>query len=263
MHYLVDGHVHVRHGVRGEDVLDVAQRNFQAAHERMGIGEARYVLMMAETGDERFYQRCDKGEVMGKWRLARKGEARLRVMKHEDGGEVGIIGGRQLVTAENLEMLATGCDLQGPSEEMPLELLAQTILVGDRVVILPWGLGKWTGHRREVIEKALDSLDSKDVYLGDTPLREGLFAQRKMMSKLENKGFKVLPGSDALPISDGYVRTGAYGFCVEGAGGEDWFSEIRDGLRGDVKVFRGRMGLFAIVWTQLRLMMGKWFKKHG
>lgn len=133
-----------------------------------------------------------------------------------DGDECALIAGRQLVTEERLEFLALGVEGEIPSgvsaERLVRELRDRALLV------LNWAPGKWFGSRGAVVARLLAEFEPHDFVLCDTALRPVGWGEPSLMRAARARGYKVIAGSDPLPLPGEEWRVGTYGFWAEG----DW-----------------------------------------
>jgi len=104
--------------------------------------------------------------------------------------------GYQIISTENIEVLALGCPERLPDKIFNAAELCHKIQQANAVAVLPWGLGKWLGKRGKIIQSVLD--ENKNVCVGTTALQPIVF--RNMFIK-KFTGHVVLFGSDALPMT--------------------------------------------------------------
>ena len=83
-------------------------------------------------------------------------------------GEQGflLIAGRQIVTEENLEVLALLTDRKF-EDGLPLQEVIQTVRENKGISVIPWGFGKWMGRRGRFLESALEEAENSELFLGD------------------------------------------------------------------------------------------------
>ena len=191
---LVDGHVHLH------DSYDEA-RFFETACANLSRhGTGRPTLLLAEMGGQEIFARWRNGNVA--WPIRATDEAVSFLV----GEKLLVIAGRQIVTAERIEVLAIGC------EKIPdgLTLNATIASVRDTgaVPVLPWGVGKWIGKRGRLVAKAA----ARDrVLLADNAGRPPGWPRPRLFEQ-----HVILRGTDPLPLSREQERIGKYGFVLEG-----------------------------------------------
>ncbi|MEM1170460.1 MAG: hypothetical protein AAGJ08_15610 [Cyanobacteria bacterium P01_H01_bin.35] len=73
---------------------------------------------------------------------------------NNENQKIFIIAGRQIVTAEKLEVLALISDSEF-ADGLPLETTIKNIVSKNGIPVLPWGVGKWIGKRGKILQKLL------------------------------------------------------------------------------------------------------------
>ncbi len=188
----VDAHVHL-HG--GAASLAAAARNIAEACPDADAG----ALMLVERAGENVFAALRDDAPDGIHPTAEP------IALRYDAGAVPIliIAGRQVVTAEKVELLLLGT-LACPSDGTPLDaLLAEQ--APPVIAVLPWGFGKWIGQRGSVVGAALAR--HPGVLPGDIQARPGL-----LPSKTLRRSRRVtLTGTDPLPIEGDRHRIGGFG----------------------------------------------------
>lgn len=199
----VDGHVHLysREPASLLRVLERAERNIAAHAPGCELG----ALILAESaGWDAFgllRAQADGGAISltgednSLW--ARFGERRLL-----------IVAGRQIVSAEKIEVLALGLAAQA-ADGRPLADLLIDLRDRSCLVVLPWGVGKWLGARGDMVREAL--MRNPGVRLGDNAGRPAFWKA----ALLDRAGGAVLAGVDPLPLPGAAERIGSFGSALE------------------------------------------------
>lgn len=172
-------------------------------------------LLIAETATDRSFSRLVEAVPRLGGRLSLRGttEPESVIVASRAGVELVLVGGRQLVTGEGLEILVFG----GARTEVDDGQSAGTILERaadpDSVAIVPWGFGKWWFGRGRLVGQLLREY-ARSIALGDnggrpvgTP-RPGAF---RLATQLN---VPILPGSDPLPLASQSSRAGSYGVVL-------------------------------------------------
>ena len=193
---LIDGHVHLHECYDEARFLEAACANL-SRRERIGTA----TLLLAEMTGQGVFRRWRNGN--GVWAVKATAEPSSLIL----GGKLLVIAGRQIVTAERIEVLALNY-----AEEIPdgLELEATIAKVQDvdGIPVLPWGVGKWWGKRGRLIERVA----TRDgVLLADNAGRPSGWPQPAMFQQCV-----VLAGTDPLPLRSEQERVGTYGFILKG-----------------------------------------------
>lgn len=117
------------------------------------------------------------------------------------------VAGRQVVSAEGLEILVVGSRDQS-TEGLPADRVIAKGLDSGAAICLPWGFGKWIGTRRQ-IAKDLHARLSMQMTLGDITNRPAIWPEPLF------NGQRVLRGSDNLPMAKSSDTVGAFGSIIE------------------------------------------------
>ena len=67
-----------------------------------------------------------------------------------------VIAGRQIVSAERIEVLALGTRTQIPDGQ-PLAATIDAVRADGALAVLPWGFGKWWGARGRMVDAYLET----------------------------------------------------------------------------------------------------------
>jgi len=207
---LMDAHVHVYPGVDVAGLLSAAAREFQKTSERLSAVRWRAVLFLTETASVDWFESVvasGGATAIGPWTLALGPDDSLRIEASGGGLTLDIIAGRQIVTAERIEVHALGTRAKIP-DGMDLSPTIAAIHAVDALAVLPWGVGKWLGARRALIKGILSS--TSDVYLSDNGGRPG-FWRESLLARARLEGKPVLSGTDPLPLPAEEYRVGRFG----------------------------------------------------
>jgi hypothetical protein len=207
---IADGHVHLypfydlpravaslegnlrRHGVSGIPAGFLAERSDCHIFEDLGQGRQRMPGLDFRPAGEG----C----------LALRGEAGPRLL---------LFAGRQIVTAERLEVLALTVDLP-LADGLPVSRVVEHVRAAGGVPVLAWAPGKWFFKRGAVVAKLLRGSSAGELLLGDTTLRPTLWAEPRLMRLARRRGFGILAGSDPLPFPGEEGNLGRYATVLEG-----------------------------------------------
>lgn len=233
---LVDGHVHFQRGFNLKTFLEAAARGFAAARRERDLPESTPgCLFLTETAEEAAFARLADGVAASPaigWRSEPSGEAISFWLESEAiPAPILVVAGRQVATAEGLEVLAVG--YRGSLEDgLPAAKAIGKAADAGALPILPWGFGKWTGKRRRIVSRLIQESSLPSFFLGDNGGRpRGL--PRPMLFRLgEKRGRFVLPGSDPLLLSSHERRPGSFGFVFPGSMPQDRpFESVQTHLR--------------------------------
>jgi hypothetical protein len=197
------------------------------------------------------------GDAFGSWRVESTEET-CALRLHRDGACLLLIAGRQIATAEGLEVLALGCGEQFEDGRPIRDTLERAAALGA-IPVLPWGFGKWSFRRRRSVESILRSEWSSSIWLGDNAGRLRYGPRPRLFDLAAKRGMGVLPGSDPLPLHWHLGRAGRRGFLLPGDLNRDRpAAAIREHLtRREVQpaCFGRGAGLMAFICDQAALRM--------
>ncbi len=131
------------------------------------------------------------------------------VLQHNSGNKLTLIAGRQVISSENIEVLALGCAEMiedGQSAASIIKLVHQQ----HGVPVVAWSPGKWFFSRGKLIRSLIKGNSPDQFVIGDTTLRPHGWLTPVLMRSAINKGFKVIAGSDPLPFSGEEQWLGRY-----------------------------------------------------
>ena len=244
---IMDTHVHIHDCFNLTNFLDSAYENCKAEACRLGKGEQFIgALFLTETSRDHWFQRLvsytDKKETssannISTWSFHRTGEKNSLLAQSVSGGELIVIAGRQLVTKENLEVLALGTDCvfhDGISIKNAIEIVREQ----GAIPVIPWGFGKWWGRRGKVLSEVLLSQERTHLFLGDTSARPGFLPYPSHFTQGQKQGVRILSGSDPLPLASEFWRPCSTGFSVNGLFSTDTpAADLKQILRDRASVF--------------------------
>lgn len=214
MQFLVDTHVHIYPFYRVTAALDSLIDNMDAA------GGATRVACLTERHDCFLFERLAAGTDAGvadAFDARRESDTVLRLVRRGDGGTVYLVAGQQIVTAENIEVLALAMASR-VADGAPAPDTVDAVLGAGGVPVAAWGFGKWVGGRGGVVRDLLARYEPGQMALGDTTMRPHGWATPFIMRAARRRGFKVLAGSDPLPFAGEECRPGSYHCIVDAPG---------------------------------------------
>ena len=222
---LVDAHVHIYDCFNLEAFLDSALKNFQAsARQRGDVNHFQSTLLLTETQSDHYFRQLaqlahqgnsSEQQKIGQWSIHATQEDCSLYLENSDGQGIYLIAGRQVVTAENLEVLAL-LTAQEFKDGSALEDTIDAVISSGGIPVIPWGFGKWIGHRGTILTRLLDNNPFSALFLGDNGGRPVFWPMPPLFQQATQKGLQILPGTDPLPFADESRRPGSFGFAVEG-----------------------------------------------
>lgn len=215
---LVDAHVHLYRCFAQADFFDRALANFQRAAAALGLAPGGVgCLMFTESASDDYFRQLAETQSIGdrRWHIAPTAEHVALLAGRDGPAELLLVAGRQVVTAEGLEVLALGTRARFDDGEPVGQVLAAVEAAGA-LAVLPWGFGKWTGRRGALAHHlAQDVASLPRLCFGDSAGRAAGWPRPKLLALAERCGRLVLPGTDPLPIASDIGKVGRFGFVVD------------------------------------------------
>ncbi|NEQ76189.1 MAG: hypothetical protein F6K23_26005 [Okeania sp. SIO2C9] len=216
---IADAHVHIHRCFEIDQLLNASLANFQKVSQtQTDIDNSIFLIFLTEMpGDFEFSKLLEyakKSQQINNWKFAITQESLSIYAVNNNNQKIFIIAGRQIVTAEKLEVLALISDSEF-ADGLTIETTIENIVSKGGIPVLPWGVGKWLGKRGKILQKLLNSDSIPMVYFGDNSGRPNFWSRPSYFQLAEQKGWKVLPGTDPLPLKSEYSRPGSFGFMVE------------------------------------------------
>lgn len=222
---LADAHVHIYDCFDLEQFFDAALLNFQteAKQQKEEIQNCLFFLLLTEGAQQNWFLRIAQEAVtekisFGKWSVALTAEKICLLACHDLCPDVKIylVAGRQIVTAEKLEVLALFTE-QFYDDGSSLKNTVENVRENGSIPVIPWGAGKWFGKRGRILKRFLDLYHGNDLLLGDNGGRPSFWPTPPFFHFAKSKGIKILPGSDPLPFAPESKKPGGYGCSFKGA----------------------------------------------
>ncbi len=225
---LVDAHVHIYDCFNIDLLLDSALSNFQeVATEYAGDDTSlSYMLLLTEGPKESWFQNLSaqlavrqQSKITAHWSAKTGGDDNSLLVVHNDYPEqqIHIVAGHQVVTTENIEVLALFMP-KALREGLSLPATVAMIQQAGGIPVLPWGVGKWLGKRGKIIKKFLLNQDHGHLFVGDNGGRPQFWPTPNNFHVAQKTGVAVLPGSDPLPLASEAARVGSFGFLLQDHG---------------------------------------------
>jgi hypothetical protein len=261
--FFIDGHTHLYPMYDLHFFLDGALKHVRSAAEQLASGRRYWgCLLFSETARDHAWtdlsRQARQGSHFGRWALRPTAEGGSLLASQDGEDRLILVAGRQIQTAEGLEVLALFCDSDVP-DGLPLHSALAAARAKDAIAVLPWGFGKWWFGRGRLLHATFRSAVAGQVALGDNGGRPVGFAAPRVFRRVESAGGLVLPGSDTLPFTSEAGAAAHYGFMVEG--GVDP-TRPGDSLKRLVRAqpkspptFGRRIGLAQFARNQIRLRL--------
>ncbi len=198
---------------------------------------------------------------LGRWRLEETGE-RASLAATDGARRLLLVAGRQVATADGLEVLALGTASELPDGDGLHETVDRVLALGAPAAV-PWGLGKWWFRRGRLLRDLLEAEAPEGFLLGDNAARPRGVPPSSLFRLAAEREVPMLAGTDPLSRPEEARRVGAYGSLVEvGASAflEAPAAAIRTRLRAlrtSPPVIGRRMTAPAVLGSQLRFWLAR------
>ncbi len=214
---LCDAHVHIYDCFDLDLFLDSAWHNFyQQALSLSAQTNFCAVLLLTEAKQDHWFSKLSENSSLARnWSFHETDETYSLFAQDVNGHRILIINGRQIVTSENLEVLALVLTNELPDGK-PIASVVEWVMANDAIPVIPWGFGKWWGRRGRVLSRLLDSFSADELFLGDNSGRPWFLGKPKHFAIAENEQRRILPGSDPLPFHSQAWRPGSVGLSFTG-----------------------------------------------
>lgn len=214
-----DAHVHIYPEYDLTAFLDSAWDNLKNKAEKLEPGkDFTGVLMLTEGKRDNWFQTLlerarGQQSAQDKWQFHATEEAESLKATGPQNQVLFICAGRQIVTAENLEVLALATAATRP-DGAPIQEVIEWVQQQNGIPVIPWGFGKWWGKRGDILSSLLKSNARDQFFLGDNSGRPWFMGNPKHFATARRQQRPILPGSDPLPFASESWRAGSAGFSV-------------------------------------------------
>lgn len=218
---LIDSHVHL-HDCYGLDKLfNSALNNFQAIGTKQGNNQQiNGVLLLTEISGQNYFLDLWEQTKTGKnklknWEIYHTEENCSLNLNHKLNNQtITLLAGRQILTAEKMEVLALITE-QNFADGLSLEATLTAITNAGGIPVIPWGVGKWIGSRGKILSQLLAKNEFPSLFLGDNSGRPLFWPRPAYFKVAEAQGLRILPGTDPLALNWEFSRPGSYGLIIE------------------------------------------------
>jgi hypothetical protein len=210
MRLIADTHLHLYPGYDTQKALRHLVDNLGELS-----GDAIKIGFLAERRDCNFFAQIATGADLGGFKVQPTSEPDAVSICLDGKPVFYLIAGRQVVTAERIELLSLASRLN-IAEGLPADETVRSILNAKGIPVLSWAPGKWFFERGSVVRRLITRFKSVEILFGDTSLRPTLWATPWLMHEAGRRGFKILAGSDPLPFAGDEKYMGTYATIMEG-----------------------------------------------
>jgi hypothetical protein len=219
-HIMVDAHVHLHACHSLQRLFMISLQNFRQALQRFHIYEPfeAFLLLTESAGTNRFDElRAMVGaDRSDDFNIVSTPEDITLHVETQGGQSLYVVAGKQIVTAERLEVLALGYPHAYP-DGRPLTYVLDDLRESGCLRVIPWGAGKWLGKRGRIVKALIASWGNEPLFLGDNGNRPFFWPLPEVFAGVGKNHLYNLPGSDPLPFSGEEKKAGRCGFMLRGA----------------------------------------------
>ncbi|NET04044.1 MAG: hypothetical protein F6K16_04795 [Symploca sp. SIO2B6] len=221
---IADAHVHIYDCFDLDKFLNAAANNFNNSALNKGYKDRfESILFLTETKfDNKFLELLEcannykKNNSKNQWIIDKTKENYSLYASNSNNQKIFIIAGRQIVTAENLEVLAL-ITAKTFEDGLPIKRVIQDVINSGGIPVIPWGFGKWIRSRGKILTNLLQEENLPILFLGDNSGRPHFWSTPPYFKQAEQRGLRILPGTDPLPFNSEFWRPGSFGFTLEGS----------------------------------------------
>ena len=199
--------------------------------------EVKRIACLAERHDCQYFQQLSSNLIqLDDFTFSSDAEHELTLKRNRDGLKITLLPGRQVITKENIEILALACPEMIDDQQPAIDVIYQINQFG-RIPVIAWSPGKWFAKRGELVKKLISQLEHQDFLIGDTTLRPYGWCTPKLMKAARNLGYTVVAGSDPLPFTGEEDWLGSYHSVVKSGseyGATELLHELKQG-NDDIK----------------------------
>jgi len=218
--FMVDGHVHIYDCYDLEKFFATAVKNLEHYYNSLysnGSPLAKILLLTEGKTNDFFSQLKNNAgfpNTSGYRFRKTKENVSITLAKGKEA-QCCVLRGRQIVTRENLEVLAIASN-QTIEDGLPVEIVIEKLIEKHELAVLAWGFGKWFFKRGKIIKNLIETFRSPYLLLGDNSGRPASWPVPGLFERARALNIPLINGSDPLPFKEEVYKVGSYGFSVEG-----------------------------------------------
>ncbi len=220
--YYLDSHVHLDYLENFPVMLDSCLYNFAGIRQSVQGGTPLTgMLLLAEIQGqdiaanllEYAQKECiSKGDFS--WRIGMTSEPGSLLCVNERGDSLFCVLGTQVNSLEKVEILQFGPTPKVPGQPLQ-DYLSVSSNPGQKLIIAPWGVGKWLGRRGRLIRNMLEQKKERFFALGDNGNRPGWWFFVPQFTVALEHNIPVLRGTDPLFLTGQLQRVGTFGHIMD------------------------------------------------
>jgi hypothetical protein len=171
-------------------------------------------LLVTQTAREQVFEALASAGRAGEWQIAGVPDEPETLLASQGRKAVALIRGRQVRADDGLEVAALGTCREFCDGRPFAETLVEVVESGA-VAVIPWGFGKWTGRRGQLVDDVMTRMHRTPVFLGDSGARAGFLGEPALIRRGRLRGMRVIAGTDPFPFAGDFRRVGGFGFLAD------------------------------------------------
>ncbi|MGD9250145.1 MAG: hypothetical protein PVG19_02920 [Desulfobacterales bacterium] len=211
---VVDTHAHFHPHCDLDEFLTGAYRNLAKAARAVDHAPPFYAVLFVAGIETHALAAIKERPSSLRWQLRSTAETNSILAQASEGHQLVMVLGHQVISEEGLEILGFTPHRTVPAG-LPVDQIIARIRASKGIAIIPWGFGKWMGRRKSLVVRLVETWHN-NFSIGDNGGRSLFFSSAAIFKKARQKGIRILPGSDPLPIRGETKRIGTCGFCING-----------------------------------------------
>lgn len=221
--FLIDFHVHIHNCFNLDEFFHNVFLNFSKCAKLIGKSQKwTGVLFLSEIKEVNYFDslkeslKCNKPIIdSNKYKILETSEDCSIIISNKCDEKVIIIAGKQIITEDKVEVLALGTTNEF-NNGYSLSITIEEINKVNAIPVLPWGVGKWLGKRKKIVQQYLAENNEQRYFIGDNSGRPRFWSEPNLFKLGNQSNHFVLRGSDALPILSQVNKTASFGSYTYG-----------------------------------------------
>lgn len=259
---LIDSHVHFHKCFKIEKFFSSVFQNFSTEvlkHEEKSDWYG--VLCLTEISGSNFFEALFSKKIApDEFSLEFTNEEESVIVKNKYDEIIIVIAGKQIIAQNGIEVLALGTTKNFETNNC-IEKTISEVNESSAIAVLPWGVGKWLGRKKEIIKKFVFENSEEKFFLGDNSGRPSFWAEPDIFEIGKSSNHFILAGTDALAIPREENKTGTYGFYLNSEinleePAKDLLSQISN-LKAQPKIFGNLENPVKFFKNQITMQMRK------
>lgn len=262
-------------------VLDHAHTNFTAAADSLNkrvytkvFEPSDFVLILTESSGANVFQELLKrsgadGCILSGhdpssenvWTISPAEDGKALVANRREKEIIYLLPGKQHISSENLELLSIAETRDIPDKQNTLFECAGLVWAEGGIPVVPWGVGKWSGPRKETLIAYLTEPSDFPKVIGDNGNRPFFWALPEFTHLNTAERLLKLSGSDPLPFQAHEKRAGSFGSYLQNSGVDPSLpaQSIKSMLLEDSEIapYGNPAGLFRFLYDQVLINIKK------